>query len=134
MNKLIIIGNLTRDPELRTMTSGDCVCNFSVAVNRRTKREDGKNDVDYFDVSAWRQLGENCAKYLQKGKKVFVMGPVSTRTYERNDGGMGVSLRVDADTVEFLSPKGELGAGAENSGFTPVEMGDDLPFDQQEQF
>ena len=73
------------------------VCGFTVAVNRR-----GKDEADYFNVSAWRQLGENCAKYLDKGRKVCVVGAVSVRTYTKNDGTFGASLEVTADDVEFL--------------------------------
>ena len=78
MNKLIIIGNLTRDPELRTTQDGTAVCNFTVAVNRKA-RTDGHPEADYFRVTAWRTLGESCAKYLTKGKKVCVIGAISAR-------------------------------------------------------
>ena len=140
MNKLTIIGNLTRDPELRTTSNGVSVCDFTVAVNRRNRRDDqGQPEADFFRVSAWRQLGENCAKFLSKGRKVCVIGPVSARSYTANDGSARVSLEVTADDVEFLSPKGETeGAGSysapaaspaepQAAGFTAVET-DELPF------
>ena len=104
MNKLTIIGNLTRDPEMRTTTTGKSVCEFSVAANRRKKVE-GQPDADFFRVSAWGELGENCARYLVKGKKVCVIGPVSLNTYTKSDGTGGASLEVLANEVEFLSPK-----------------------------
>ena len=104
MNKLTIIGNLTRDPELRTTTGGRNVCDFSVAANRRKKVE-GQPDADFFRVSAWDTLGENCARFLTKGKKVCVIGPVSLNTYTKSDGTGGASLEVLANEVEFLSPK-----------------------------
>ena len=85
MNKLVIIGNVSNIPELRTTPNGKTVCNFNVAVNRRKKVE-GQPDADFFRVSAWRQLGENCAKFLAKGRKVCVVGPVSVRTYTTKDG------------------------------------------------
>ena len=104
MNRITIIGNLTSDPELRTTPNGKSVCNFSVAVNRRNKVE-GQPDADYFRVSAWNQLGENCGKYLTKGKKVAVIGSVSLRTYETQNGKHGANLEVMAQDVEFLSPR-----------------------------
>lgn len=106
MNKLTIIGNISKEPELRTTQSGLSVCTFSVAVNRR-KTQEGQPDADFFRVTAWRQLGENCAKYLEKGKKVCVVGPVSVSTYKAQDGSTRASLEVTADDVEFLTPKGE---------------------------
>ena len=111
MNKVILIGNLTRDPELRTTSAGDSVCSFTVAVNRRrsSTAEAGQPEADFFRVSVWRQQGENCAKYLAKGRKVYVSGPVTCRTYVGNDGQTRASLEVMADDVEFLTPKGEQG-------------------------
>ena len=143
MNKLTIIGNLTRDPELRTTPNGDSVCSFTVAVNRRVRRDaqNAQPEADFFRVSAWRQLGENCAKFLSKGRKVAVVGAVSARIYQGNDGTSRVSLEVNADDVEFLSSRGEGEAAGSYSrpapeapstepqaaGFTAVET-DELPF------
>ena len=115
MNKVILIGNLTRDPELRTTSSGDSVCSFTVAVNRRRSNnaEAGQPEADFFRVSVWRQQGENCAKYLAKGRKVYVSGPVTCRTYVGSDGQTRASLEVTANEVEFLSSRSEMGeAGA----------------------
>ena len=111
MNKLMIIGNLTRDPELRTTSSGLPVCTFTVAVNRRNKTsaEAGQPEADFFRVTAWRQLGEICAKYLAKGRKVCVVGSVSVDTYQGNDGTTRANLAVTADDVEFLTPRSEAG-------------------------
>ena len=106
MNKLTIIGNLTRDPELRTTRDGVHVCDFTVAVNRkRSAGAEGQPEADYFRVTAWRERGEICAKFLQKGKKVCVIGPVSVRTYTGNDGTTRASLEVTADEIEFVSPR-----------------------------
>lgn len=140
MNKLTIIGNLTRDPELRTTSTGVNVCSFTVAVNRRRSAQGGNQpEADFFRVSAWRQLGENCAKYLAKGRKVAVVGAVSVSSYTANDGSTRFSLEVSADDVEFLSPRGEDGyapaSGAQPaaapaaaaSGFAEVDE-DELPF------
>ena len=103
MNKLTIIGNLTRDPELRTTSAGINVCDFTVAVNRRARRDAqaGQPEADFFRVSAWRQLGENCSKFLTKGRKVCVVGPVSVRTYQANDGTTRANLEVTAEDVEL---------------------------------
>ncbi len=142
MNKLTIIGNLTRDPEMRTTSTGVNVCTFSVAVNRRNRRDDSGNqpEADFFRVTAWRQLGENCGKFLAKGRKVCVIGPVSVHTFQGNDGTTRASLEVTADDVEFLSSRndGEAAGGytapaaapaaePQAAGFTAVET-DELPF------
>lgn len=142
MNKLTIIGNLTRDPELRTTTSGISVCSFTVAANRRKVNEDGSRDADFFRVTAWRQLGENCAKWLIKGRKVCVVGPVSVSTYTGQDGKTYANLEVTAKDVEFLGGNEAQGApqaalqqaqqtqmpiAGAPAGFTPVET-DELPF------
>ena len=132
MNKLTIIGRLCADPELRTTTEGTSVCGFNVAVNRRFRRE-GEPEADFFRVSVWRERGENCAKYLQKGSMVCVIGAVSVRTYTGNDGTVKACMEIkSADEVEFISrpqtseqqdqPKVD-----QQSGFATVET-DDLPF------
>lgn len=103
MNKLTIIGNLVRDPELRTTSGGDAVATFTVAVNRR-----GQNlDPDYFRVTAWRTVGENCARFLSKGKKVCIIGPVKLSEYKDKNGNDRALMEVTAEDVEFLSPKGD---------------------------
>ena len=114
MNKLFIVGNLTRDPELRTTSAGISVCSFTVAVNRRrpSNAAAGQPEADFFRVSAWRQLGENCNRYLAKGRKVAVVGSVRVSTYTAQDGTTRASLEVNADDVEFLSPRGEGEGGA----------------------
>lgn len=116
MNKLTIIGNLTRDPELRTTGSGHNVCSFTVAVNRR-KSANGQQEADFFRVSAWRQLGENCQRYLAKGRKVAVVGPVSVSTYQASDGSTRAQLEITAEDVEFLSSRNE------ESGTYPAASG-----------
>jgi single-strand DNA-binding protein len=138
MNKLFIIGNLTRDPELRSTGAGIPVCSFTVAVNRRksSNAEAGQPEADYFRVAAWRQLGENCAKYLAKGRKVAVVGSVQVSTYTAQDGTVRANMEVNADDVEFLSPanQGEHQDNSqaprdEQSNFIRVDDSDDpLPF------
>ena len=109
MQKIFIIGNLTRDPDLRVTRDGIEVCSFTVAVNRR--RREGKDpEADYFRVTAWRELGKNCKTYLAKGRKVAVTGAVSVSTYQAQDGTTRASMDVNADEVEFLTPKGETPA------------------------
>ena len=122
MNKLFIVGNLTRDPELRSTPNGIPVCTFTVAVNRRRAAgaEAGQQpEADFFRVTAWRQLGENCNRYLAKGRKVAVVGAVQVSTYTAQDGATRASLEVTADDVEFLSPRGEGEGGAGR----PAEQG-----------
>lgn len=127
MNKLTIIGNLTRDPETRVTQSGSSVCSFTVAVNRR-----GQDDkTDFFRVSAWNKTGETCQKYLAKGRKVAVTGPVSVSTYTGQDGKAYANLEVMAQDVEFLTPKGEQqpapAPAAPNNGYQEV-TDEDMPF------
>lgn len=103
MEKTIIIGNLTRDPETRTTAGGVSVCSFTVAVNGR-KRSDGEQPPPkYFRVSAWRQLGELCQKYLEKGKKVYIEGSIQANPYQSSTGECMASLDLTAENVEFLS-------------------------------
>ena len=139
MNKIILVGNLVADPELRTTPNGNTVCDFRMAVRRRRGGPfpDGQ-DSDFFRVSVWGKQGESCAKYLAKGRKVFVSGALSVRTYQANDGSTRVSLEVNADDTEFLTSRAEAeamgssapassGVTAASSGFTAVET-DELPF------
>lgn len=125
MNKLSIIGNLTKQPELRHTQDGTPVCGFTVAVNRRKGKDGQDPGADYFNVSVWRTLGENCAKYLDKGKKVCVVGRVGLRTWDK-DGKHGASLEVDAEDVEFLSPKNSTPIDPA-TGMQVVET-DELPY------
>lgn len=99
MNKLFLIGNLTKDPETRATPNGKTVCNFDIAVNDR------QGNPTYFRISAWEKQGENCQRYLSKGKKVSVVGPVSARAYTDRNGKANVSIEVAANEIEFLSPR-----------------------------
>lgn len=107
MNRLTIIGNLTRDPELRTTQGGKDVCTFTVAVNRRKTSNNQQPEADFFRVSAWDNLAKTCNQYLSKGRKVAVVGPVSVHTYTNQKGETSATLEVTANDVEFLSPKSE---------------------------
>ena len=129
MNKIIIIGNLTGDPAIRTTRDGISVCDFTVAVNGRRKED----PAQFFRVSVWRQLGENCHKYLAKGRKVCVTGAVSAHTYSGNDGATRVSLDIQASEVEFLSPASgdsqqQSAPEPQQPVYTPITPDDDLPF------
>lgn len=106
MVKVFLIGNLVRDPELRTTQSGVPVCSFTVAVNRRKQGpEAGQQDADFFRITTWRQQAENCNRYLSKGKKVGITGTLTLQAYTGNDGLQRQSMEVQADEVEFLTPR-----------------------------
>ena len=137
MNKLWIIGNLCDKPILRHTQDGTPVCGFTVAVNRRQTAQQRGNgqqpEADFFNVSAWRGLGENAARFLDKGRKVCVTGRVSLRTWE-NETRHGAAMEVLADDIEFLSPRETKPEPAATpapvdaaSGFAQVET-DELPF------
>ena len=104
MNKIVLIGNLTKDPETRTIPSGATVCSFTIAVNRRFSDSNGEKVTDFFKINAWRQLGEVCSRYLAKGRKVAVIGELQARQYDGKNGTQ-MSLDVAADEVEFLTPR-----------------------------
>ena len=100
MNKVYLIGNLTRDPELSETTSGIAVCRLTIAVNRTYN-----NEVDYFNITVWRTVAENCGKFLKKGSKVAVCGSLQNRSYEDKDGIKRTVTDIIASEVEFLTPK-----------------------------
>lgn len=146
MNKVILIGNLTRDPELVTTSNGISLCKFGLAVQRRFSSSDGERDVDFFNIVVWRGPAENCYKYLKKGSKVGILGSIQTRSYETNDGTKRFAFDIIAEEVEFLSSKSSSSdsqpsysepsqsSGSKSSGksdvintFTPIDD-NDLPF------
>ena len=105
MNKVILIGNLTKDPELKQTQSGVSVCNISIAVSRDYTDSDGNRQADFFNINVWREKGENCHKYLKKGRKVAIVGSIQNRSYEDKDGAKRTVTEIIANDVEFLSPK-----------------------------
>ena len=111
MNRITLIGNLTKDPETRTTPNGNTVCAFTIAVNRKKVSEP---QTDFFRINAWGKLGELCARFLGKGRKVAVVGELQARTYDNKDGKTMLSLDVVADEVEFLTP-------AENTEAKPAK-------------
>ena len=109
MNKVILIGNLTRDPELTETSSGIAVCRFAIAVSRDYANADGTRETDFFNITVWRGRAENCGKYLKKGNKVCIVGSLQTRSYEDKDGVKRNVTDVVANEVEFLTPKSAQG-------------------------
>lgn len=104
MNKVVLIGNLTKDPELAETSSGIAYTNLSVAVSRPFVNEDGERATDFFNVTVWRTQAENCVKYLTKGKKVSIVARLQNRTYEDKNGNKRYVNDIIAEEVEFLSP------------------------------
>jgi single-strand DNA-binding protein len=148
INRVIITGNLTSDPELSSLPSGTSVCKLRVAVNRRYKDSSSGEWVEkpnYFDVKVWGAQGENCANYLSKGRGVAVDGRLEWREWESQDGSKRQAVEIVADTVQFLGSRGDGeggGGGGASRGFQqtaelrpdPVPAGgggsedDDIPF------
>jgi single-strand DNA-binding protein len=140
MNKVMLIGWLTRDPELRfTAGSGTAVCTFTLAVDRNFKDKDGNKEADFISCVVWNKRAEMVANYVTKGRLVAVSGRIQTRTYEGNDGQKKYVTEVVADEVQFLERK-DSGAASrpestpgeipdyEGDGFYPVDGNEDIPF------
>lgn len=134
MNKVILIGNLTRDPDYGETQSGISFCNFSIAVNRPYNDSNGERQTDFFNIKTWRGQADNCAKYLRKGSKVGVVGSLQTRTYEDNDGNKRNVTEIVANEVEFLSSANKSDDSDETTRaqrnrpeLEPIDDGD-LPF------
>ena len=141
INRVVLVGNLTRDPELRQTPNGKSVCTLGLAVNERYKNETGEwvEKPNYFDVVVWGAQGESCERYLSKGRQVAIDGRLSYRSWEAQDGGKRSKVEVVANTVQFLGPRegggAPVAAGA-SSGLTPdtsdfdepAAGDDDIPF------
>lgn len=130
MNKIMLTGNLTAEPDMRQTASGISVCTFTLAVNRRTVKEDGEKKTDFIPVITWRGLAENCFKYLRKGRKAAVSGSLQIRNYEAQDGSRRYIAEVIAEEVEFLSPA-EIALQTERISelsMEPITPQDELPF------
>lgn len=140
MNKVFLIGNLTKDPELKTTTNGVSLCNFTLAVGRRFANQSGEREADFLPIIVWRAQADNCYKYLKKGSKVSVCGSIQTRVYETPEGSRRYMTEVVAEEVEFISTKnggddegfdGEPSvkpAGSVVNKFEPIDDDDNLPF------
>ncbi len=129
MNKVFLVGNLTRDPELSTVGANNAsVCKFGLAVNRRVG---GNQETDFYNITAWRALGENCAKFIKKGSKVAIIGDIQIRNYEDKEGNKRTSVDVNATEVEFLNRKDETPSNSydqtNNVEMKPI-TDDSLPF------
>ena len=137
MNKVILTGNLTKDPELATTNSGVSVCRFAIAVQRTFKNSEGEREVDFFNITVWRGLAENCHKFLKKGSKVAVVGRLQNSSYEASDGSKRYSTDIVADDVEFIgskpadggdvAPKSKTSKKKETTELEPIDD-DSLPF------
>lgn len=129
MNKVILSGNLTRDPELTETSSGVSVCRFSIAVNRRVE---GEQKADFYNVTAWRGLAETISRYSRKGNKLLVIGNIELGEYEDRDGNKRTSINIVAQDVEFLTPKSEQTEERESAKKKPTlqsfDDDSDIPF------
>ena len=125
-NKVLLMGNLTRDPELRYTASGAAVASFGLAVNRKFKQgEEWKDEVCFVDITVWAKQGENCAQNLNKGSLVFLEGRLNYQTWE-TDGQKRSKLEVVANNVQFLTRQGEK--VNMDTGASPAPSADDIPF------
>ena len=117
LNKVFLMGNLTRDPELRYTAQGTAVANFSIAVNRSYKGSDGdfKKEVNYFKIIVWGRTGENCSNYLSKGKPVLVEGRLNNNSYETKDGQKRTVTEIVADNVQFLGGRVDMADSGGNA-------------------
>ena len=132
MNKCILVGKLARDPELTTTSNGVAVCRFSIAVSRRYANSDGERETDFLNIVVWRNLGENCHKFLKKGSKVGIVGNIQSRSYDATDGTKRYVTEIVAEEVEFLSTKSQDGDAPKTSNeqvakLQPIDD-DGLPF------
>ncbi len=105
MNKVFLIGNLTRDPESRETPSGVAMCRFSIAVNRNYRNADGERQTDFFNCTAWRGQAETIARYTKKGNKVAITGSIELRDYEDNQGVRRTAVDIIVQDCELLTPK-----------------------------
>ena len=141
MNKAILVGRLTKDPELKTTASGVSVCSFTIAVNRRFRNAEGNYDADVINCVAWRQQADFLSRFFTKGRMVGVIGSIQTRNYER-DGQRVYVTEVVADEISFVdgksqgdsapqsapAPSNNTNSFGADDGFIPMPADDDLPF------
>ena len=132
MNKVFLIGRLTRDPELRYTGNNTAVASFSIAVNRNFSNQQGEREADFINIVVWRKQAENDKNYLQQGSQVAIDGRIQTRSYDDNNGQKRYVTEVVADNVEFLGSKNSstnsnnMNNSSKNSeGPTPYDFGDD---------
>jgi single-strand DNA-binding protein len=131
MNKIMLIGNLGKDPEMSYTAGGQAMTKFTLAVNRRTKDRDSgerREETTWFNIVAWAQLAETCNNYLHKGSKVYIEGRMTSRKYTDKDGIERTVWDVTASEMEMLDPKGAGQGGASQGGGYEDTTADDLPF------
>jgi single-strand DNA-binding protein len=133
LNRIVLIGRLTRDPELRFTQNGKAVCSFTLAVDRGFTSRDGNRETDFINIVVWDKQGENCAQYLAKGRLAAVDGRLQIRSYDDKEGQRRTAAEVVAESVRFLSPK-EGGSGSMSApsssfggGFGSGASADDMP-------
>ena len=128
MNKVLLMGRLTRDPEVRyTTTNNTLVCGFTLAVNRRFVKA-GEQQADFINIVAWSKLGEFCSKYFTKGQQVAVVGRLQTRNYDDKDGKKIYVTEVVAEEAHFADTKKQDDFAKQDTGFEVVENDSSLPF------
>ena len=143
LDRIVLIGRLTRDPELRFTPNGHAVCSFTLAVDRPFTNQEGNRETDFINIVVWNKQGENCAQYLAKGRLAAVDGRLQIRSYDGNDGQRRYVTEVIADNVRFLSSRneGNASSNSNNTGYESPNLGainsfentapltsDDLPF------
>ena len=128
MNKVFLIGRLTRDPELRYTTSNIATATFSIAVNRNFTNQNGEREADFINIVVWRKQAENVKNYLTKGSQVAIDGRIQTRTYDGQDGQKRYVTEVVADNVQFLDTRNSsVQANPSTSGPSPYDFADQAP-------
>ena len=128
MNKVILIGRLTRDPELRTIASGNATTSFTIAVNRNFTNQNGEREADFINCVAWRKQAENVAKYCTKGSQVAVEGRIQTRNYDAQDGTKRYVTEVVVENIEFVGGRNEGGSN-QMSNNTYMDAPSEAPMD-----
>jgi len=131
INRVVMTGNLTRDPELRSLQSGMSVCSLRIACNTRRKGASGEweDKPNYFDVTVWGAQGENCARFLAKGRPVALDGRLEWREYQTQDGQKRQAVDIIADSVQFLGGRDDAGGEGNGNRFTPRS---DVPVDDRD--
>lgn len=135
LNRITVIGRLTRDPELRTTSNGVAVATFTIAVDRQYKSQNGEKETDFIPIVVWRGLAETCSKYLSKGNMVAIDGRLQIRNYENDKGERRTIAEIVAENAQFLTPKGNTRGENNSASFdhNSDELGemepiDDIPF------
>ena len=134
INRVILVGRITKDPELRTTQSDLPVCSFTIAVNRQFKSKDGENEADFIQCVVWRKQAENLVKYIKKGNMIGVDGRVQTRTYDNSEGARQYVTEIVCDSIQFLETNKQDSQPSNNTQDTMPKVknididSDDLPF------